>query len=616
LATGSFSRNLLTRYSTSNRFNIVSRTYSSAKPVDDETRLLVELYRNVKNSTKVLKKGSAQRRFLEKYSAEEIVSRLSSNERVEMLKLAKVVGTGTPEESHEAYITKVVPAQVLTEQLEADAMSREESMAFLSEAMPRAYEDDVSSEEAEFFRRNLDTRVSHISSLLAMAEGNLETTRTLVEQGLTLRVLDMVPHSLKNYSVMCILLKAFRVLATQELAVDQMLHSPIKFIATLVSLLKCKNVSVRIEASAVIGLLTIVRDAVFALKQQNVVASLTSILSSPIAANEQALFNNCVVAFVRIIGVSGETIADDLKKEQAVAPFCNIINKLDRSPAVHDAVVTLLTILAGSPEISLQIVSAGCVPSLSKILTTYVDYASGKVSERDFRRITSSAYNTRPAIEENDEVIVDDDEAIDDYVNPIYRGSDPEDIIPLIRLLSRVPRARSEMLTASVPTALAALIAIPTLPFSQKTQATNCLANFASDPSAQQVVLETDVVRLLAMQTFDAGTSLEELTFQNHALAVLALLSAHEAVQKHTSQKYWLTAVIPRAAKVTEKPVQQAIGSILLNLLRGPRQDDIREIIAASDPIRNTIAFMIRADQSQEQGQRQRSVWTSVYSLT
>ncbi|MCA0422405.1 MAG: hypothetical protein LCH61_03615, partial [Proteobacteria bacterium] len=88
--------------------------------------------------------------------------------------------------------------------------------------------------------------------------------------------------------------------------------------------------------------------------------------------------------------------------------------------------------------------------------------------------------------------------------------------------------------------------------------------------------------------------------FQSHALAVLALLSAHEKIQKYTSEKYWLNSVIPRATKTQEKPVQQAIGSILLNLLRGPLQDDVREIIENSDIIKGTIAHMVRADQTNQ----------------
>lgn len=581
--------------------------------------MLIAAYTAAKDAVKHLNKNSPRRKLMESHSVEELVSRITPESRAKILQFLDNHQQIQNSEEREKMST-ALNSVLLKEQLEQDAASREEMLKFMSEPMlPYS----SAPEELELHNRNLDVRVQHIVSLTAMADAKLEVAQELVSANFTLRVLDMFKYSMEKPTVLCILVKALRALASQELSVEQMLLPQYEFVPLIVSFLRSKDVSLRVEASALVALLTIVREMVVALKSANIVPLLTSVLSSPMAASEQAVFNNGIVSLVRIIAVSGDSIAEDLKKAQAVAPLCNIVTRLDRTPLVHDAVVTLLTILAGSPEISLQIVASGAVPSLCTMLVSYADFASGKLSERDFRRITTSgatssandhAVSTKSALSEEEEGFVDDDDASDDSVNPIYRGSDPEDIIPLMRLLSRVPSARAQMLeNGQVLPALVALISNSQLPFSQKTQATNALVNFASDTSAQQAVVATEVGRWLAQQTLELGTSAEELVFQSHALAVLALFSTHESIQKHIAHKFWLSAVVTRAPKMQQqKAVQQAIASILLNLLRGERQDEIREIIESSEPIRSTIAHMVREDQMNTE---KRSIWAAVYGL-
>lgn len=577
----------------------------------------------------MLQKSSKKRKVLEINSPEQLVKQMSEDSRKRALEVLDAQASGRvinmENSRQEKFFKDVMTQAFLEEQLEQDAISRDEMLSFLAEPIPAP---GTTEDSLEFYHRNLDVRVSHITNLTTMAEGSLEVQQELVSAGFTLRVLDMLLLSKEKPTVMAVLIKALRVVATQELAVEQLLFPKYDFCALIVSLLKqTKDTSLRIEASALIALLTIVRDLVEALKEKEVVPVLTSLLSSPMGSSDQAIYNNGIVALVRIIAVSGDSIADDLKKAQAVTPLCNIVNKFqaDRSQpaAVIDAVVTLLTILSASPEISLQIVSQGCVPALSKILAEYVEFASGaRASLRDFRRITrvtqatgvEQGSKTNAAISEDEESIVDDDDAAEDEINPIYRGSDPEDILPLVRLLSRIPSARPQMLQYDVPKSLAALTALPELSYTQKTQATNAFVNFASEPESIAAVTSTDVARILSLQTFDAGVSAEEIVFQSHALAVLALFSGHESFQKHVAQKYWINSVIPRAAKTNQLPVQQAIGTILLSLLRSDNySDQVRDIIEESEPVRSTITHLVRQDQPNKS---YKSVWPSVFALT
>lgn len=601
-----------------------------------------------KSAMHMLDRKSLKHKMLKTNTPEHLVKQMSEESRRQALASIDAQFNGKPvhldSERQESFFSNVMTNAFLSEQLEQDAVSREEMLNFLAEPLPAPGNNE---KDIELYHRNLDVRVQHIAHLTSMAESSLEIQQEIVNAGFALRVLDMLAVSDKKPSVMAILIKALRVVATQEVAVEQLLIPKYNFCALVVSLLKqTKDSSLRIEASALIALLTIVRDLVEALKEKEVVPVLTSLLSSPMGASDQAVYNNGIVALVRIIAVSGDSIADDLKRAQAVTPLCNIVNKFqaDRSQpaAVLDAVVTLLTILSASPEIALQIVSRGCVPALSKILALYVDFASGvKASERDFRRITQTSADTpstksstgaqkqkaaqkngssaesvefRSAISEEEESFVDDEDVGEDEINPIYRGSDPEDILPLIRLLSRIPSARPQMIQYDVPKSLAALIALPELPYTQKTQATNALVNFAAEEDCVASVTSTDIARILSLQTFDSGTSAEEIMFQSHALAVLALFSAHDSFQRHVAPKYWLTSVIPRAAKTNQIPVQQAIGTILLSLLRSDEHsDNVRDIIAESEAIRSTISHLVRQDQLKKAS---KSVWSAVFALT
>jgi hypothetical protein len=408
------------------------------------------------------------------------------------------------------------------------------------------------------------------------------------------------------------MIRALRSMVSQETAVRHM-HEKVGFVRTLVGLLKSSDVSLRIEASALIALLTVLRDMVTELKNNNAVSLLTAILSSPMGSDEIPVYNNGIVALVRIVGASGESIVEDLKKAQVVTPLCNIINKLDRSPDVHDAVVTLLSTLAGSPEIALQIVSAGCVPSLSRLLGVYTQMVSGNTPQREFRRITRAKHETKTAQsqEQVEGIVEDDDDIAEDHMNPIFRGSSLEDIVSLMRLLSRVPDARRQMKDNRVLTLLSRLIELPTLTFSQKTQATNCLHFFASDPSYSDAVVQTGVAKTLVDQLYQPGTSVEEISFQAHALCVVAHLSVYEEVQKHVAHKHWLNSVVSRAPKAPSPQIKVFTGTILLNLLKGDRSEEIREMINSSPAIAATVAHMV---QEETKSTSHNKPWSIIYS--
>lgn len=620
---------------------------------------LVEFFELQKAMAHRMPEDSPRRVILERNSAEYLVAQLSDRSRRQAMRGMAKMETVDESERDSVFAKDVMSKSFFEDQLKSDLTNREEMMKFLNEPFP-AVSNPNDPKQEDFYHRNLDARVQHINYLAIVSEESLEVQQELVSAGFVHRVLDMIPLSKDKPSVMRTLIKALRVVATQELAVEQLLVSKLGFCRLIVNLLKQSNdVSLKIEASAIIALLTIIRDMVLALKEENVIPVLTSILSSPMTSSEQPVFNNGIVALVRIIAVSGDSIADDLKRAEAVNPLCNIVIKFQpddrtQSPAVLNAVVTLLSVLSASPEVALQIVQRGCIPSLANILRYYVDSVSdNKPKHRDFRRITAvgtgqadsptssssssssqaattnaaprSSHSTTAAAaaaaaaapvaeDAENEIPIDenDDDVLEDDINPVYRGSDPEDILSLIRLLSRIPSALPPMIEYDVPKSLTSLLAIPTIPYSQKTQAVHTFTNFANDPASIEAVTTTDLPRILSPQTMDAGTSPEEITFQNHALSVFALFSSHEAFQRPVAHKYWLNSVVPRAPKTDLVAVQQAIGFIVLGLLRSDYYDhEVREIIHDSPAVTATIAHFVRADQVSGT----KSVWSHVHSI-
>jgi hypothetical protein len=471
------------------------------------------------------------------------------------------------------------------------------AMSVLKEPIPISFSESDHSDKAIAYRANLDTRMSSILSLVLGTDGRPERMEELVTGGLALGVLEMWAHSSHNSGATLILLTSLRRLAVQPLTIEQMLLPKFNFVPALVALLKSPSLSVRTEASVLIALLTVIKEMLEPLRKAGVIPMLIGILSNDFQASEQALYNNGVVILVRLLAISHESFIEEMKSANVVIPLCNVIKKLDRSPAVHEAVITLLSVLAAPIDLTLQIIATDIIPSLVNILRAYVKSHTGKKARRSYIRITQPSTGTRPVLSADEEAIVDDEDAISDSINPVYQGSDPEDIVTLIRMLSRDPGARAILQQEMAIPCLVELIANPSIPFLQKIQAVSCLNNFAGDSRMVPELLAHDLGRSLTHQTGESGTSKDEIDFQDRAIIVLANLAAHEPIQKYTSQKAWINPIMARASKTQHVPVSQAIAVIFRELLKNSdRQEDVRDLFASSDFLKATIGEMVKRE--------------------